>query len=424
MIDKELIAFSPHIKYIKISNMNHTELITPNTTSQIYNIIRHHGEINRMGITRSSGVSKSTISLQINKLIKLGLIKEISPEDSSQRKLKLKIEGNVGKVAGVFLGINKLSIIIFNLDMEIECEKYHRFENISDPVACNTETIKILKDLCLEKNIKKLWGIGIGFPFPVNFKAGKPDSPPNIPLWHNYPLKETYEKEFNCAVLVDNDVNVMALGEGYKGCTTNDSDFLFVKIGTGIGAGLIIDGKIYRGANGCAGDIGHIALDGSTVQCQCGNKGCLEAAVGGKALAARAEEKAMKGESPYLQKMLKEKGALTALDINGGALAGDLVCIQLIRDTGKAIGEILAKIVNFFNPSSIVIGGGISGFGNLLIGAIRESIVRRSPHLATYELTVYTSVLKEKSGPTGAGTLILDHIFSSDEFSKTISKYL
>jgi len=404
--------------------MNHTELITPNTTSQIYNIIRHHGEINRMGITRSSGVSKSTISLQINKLIKLGLIREISPEDSSQRKLKLKIEGDVGRVAGVFLGINKLSIIIFNLDMEIVCEEIHSFESISDPVICNAEIVRILKDLCEREGTGRLWGIGIGFPFPVNFKAGKPDSPPNIPLWHNFPLKETYEKEFGCSVLVDNDVNVMALGEGYKGCTTQDSDFLFVKIGTGIGSGLIVDGKIYRGANGCAGDIGHIAVDGSTVQCQCGNKGCLEAVAGGKALAVRAQEKAMNGESPFLQKKYQSLGRISAVDINEGALSGDLICIQLIKDAGKAIGEVLAKIVNFFNPSSIVIGGGLSGFGNLFIGAIRETIIRRSPHLATYELTVCTSELKDKSGPTGAGTLILDHIFSSDEFSKTIKKYL
>lgn len=405
-----------------LPKMNQKELITPNTTAQIYNIIRHNGEINRMGITRISGVSKSTISLQINKLIKLGLVEEKTPPDSSQRKLKLKIREDLGYVAGVFLGITKLSIIIFNLDMKIKCERVHYFDSISDPEQCNREIIRQLKELCAENGIQRLWGIGIGFPFPVNFREGKPDSPPNVPLWHDYPLRKIYEKEFGCPVLVDNDVNVMALGEGYKGCTTDESDFLFVKVGTGIGAGLIVDGKIYRGANGCAGDIGHIAVDGSTVRCHCGNKGCLEAVAGGKALAARAMETAANGESPYLKEVLTRKGQLTAGDINNGAIIGDLSCIQLIKDAGNAIGEVLAKLVSFFNPSSIVVGGGLSGFGNLFIGAIREAVIRRSLHLATYELNVCISELKEKSGPTGAGTLIIDHIFSSREFTRTIKR--
>ena len=402
--------------------MNPKELATPYTTAQIFNIIRQNGEINRMGITELSGVSKSTISHQINKLMKLGLIEEKAPSDSSQRKLKLRIKGDIGFVAGVFLGTTTLSLIIFTLDMQIVAEKTYLFDSISEPESCNREIISQLRLLCEEQQIERLWGIGIGFPFPVNFRAGKPDSPPNVPLWHGYPLKELYEREFGCPVLVDNDVNVMALGESYLGCTQDEQNFLFIKVGTGIGAGLMVDGQIYRGANGCAGDIGHIAVDGSSVQCHCGNRGCLEAISGGKALAVKAEEKAQSGESPFLAGRLQAHGHLKAVDINDGAIAGDLTCIQLIKDAGHTIGEVSAKLVNFFNPSSIVVGGGLSGFGNLFIGAIRESIIRRSLHLATYELNVCISELKEKSGPIGAGTLILDHIFSSEEFPHTIER--
>ncbi|MCF7915628.1 MAG: ROK family transcriptional regulator [Spirochaetaceae bacterium] len=402
--------------------MNPKEIATPYTTAQIFNIIRQNGEINRMGITEISGVSKSTISHQINKLLKLGFIEEKAPLDSSQRKLKLKIRGEIGHVAGIFLGTTKLTIIIFTLDMRIVAEKNYFLDSISEPESCNREIIKQLKTLCQAQHIDSLWGIGIGFPFPVNFREGKPDSPPNVPLWHGYPLKQLYEQEFGCPVLVDNDVNVMALGEGYMGCTQNEPNFLFIKVGTGIGAGLIVDGIIYRGANGCAGDIGHIAVDGSSVQCHCGNRGCLEAVAGGKALAAKAEQKAASGESPFLAARLKANGHLKAVDINDGAIEGDLTCIQLIKDAGHAIGEVSAKLVNFFNPSSIVVGGGLSGFGNLFIGAIRESVIRRSLHLATYELNVCISELKQKSGPTGAGTLILDHIFSSEEFSTTLER--
>ncbi|MFW6274649.1 MAG: ROK family transcriptional regulator [Spirochaetota bacterium] len=402
--------------------MNPKELATPYTTAQIFNIIRQNGEINRMGITELSGVSKSTISHQINKLMKLGLIEEKAPSDSSQRKLKLRIKGDIGYVAGVFLGTTKLSLIIFTLDMQIVAEKNLLLDSISEPESCNREIVSQLKLLCEQQQIDRLWGIGIGFPFPVNFREGKPDSPPNVPLWHGYPLKELYEQEFECPVLVDNDVNVMALGESYLGCTQDEPNFLFIKVGTGIGAGLMVDGQIYRGANGCAGDIGHIAVDGSNVQCHCGNRGCLEAIAGGKALAAKAEEKAQSGESRFLADRLRAKGRLEAVDINDGAIAGDLTCIKLIKDAGHTIGEVSAKLVNFFNPSSIVVGGGLSGFGNLFIGAIRESIIHRSLHLATYELNVCISELKDKSGPIGAGTLILDHIFSSEEFPYTIER--
>ena len=404
--------------------MNENDIITPSTTSLVYNIIRKSGEINRMGITKLSGVSKSTISLQISKLIKLGLIEEVQPEDSSQRKLKLRIKGDAGHVAGVFLGINRLSIIIFTLNMKIVCEEYHHFDDISDPVACNRRIIELLKKLCRSSGIEDLWGIGCGFPFPVNFREGKPDSPPNVPLWHDYPLKELYEKEFGCPVLVDNDVNVMALGEGYMGGSHDEPDFLFIKAGTGIGAGLIVDGKIYRGANGCAGDIGHIAVGASRVRCHCGNTGCLEAVAGGKALAAAAAASAKSGESPYLSNILAEKGSLSAEDIGRGAVAGDIGCIEIIRSAGMAVGEVAAKLVNFFNPSSIIIGGGLAGFGNIFIGAIREAVIRRSPHLATFELSVRASELGGRSGPTGSGTLILDHIFSSARFADTVKRNL
>lgn len=396
--------------------------VTPNTTAQIFNIIRQNGEINRMGITEISGVSKSTISHQINKLLKLGLIEEISWADSSQRKLKLKIRGKVGCVAGIFLGTTKLSIVVFSLDMEIVADESYRLESISEPEAANKEIISRLSRLCEKHNIAQLWGIGIGFPFPVNFREGKPDSPPNVPLWHDYPLKTLYENAFSCPVLIDNDVNVMALGEGYMGCTREEDNFLFIKAGTGIGAGLILDGRIYRGAKGCAGDIGHIAIDGSSRLCHCGNRGCLEAVTGGKALAVKAEEKALSGESPFLAARLKSKIKLDAVDINDGAIAGDLTSIQLIKEAGHAIGEVTAKLVNFFNPSSIIVGGGLAGFGNHFISAIRESVIQRSPHLATYDLNVCISELKDKSGPVGAGTLILDHIFSPSEFPNTIER--
>lgn len=405
--------------------MKEIDTITPSTTSQIYNTIRREGQINRMGITEKSGVSKSTVSLQTNKLINLGLIEEIAPDNGcGQRKLKLSTVGRAGFVAGVLLGTHRVSILIFDLNMDVIKESCSDLEDIADPEACNRIIISKLQELRADAGIKRFWGIGMGFPFPVDFRQGKPDSPPNVPRWHGFPLKEMYESAFDCPVLIDNDVNVMAWGEGFHGCTARVKNYIFIKAGTGIGAGIVVEGRIYRGANGCAGDVGHIAVDGSTVRCHCGNTGCLEAVTGGHPLAGKAKQKAVSGESSYLKAVLSREKDLCAADISAGAVSGDLACIQLIQEAGTIIGEVCAKLVNFFNPSTIVIGGGLANFGNLFIGSIRDAIYKRSLHLATFELAVKPSELKEKAGPYGAGTLILDHIFSSEEFGHTISRNL
>ncbi len=389
------------------------------TTAEIYNTIRLAGRINRMSIMRKIELSKSTVSIQVAKMLRMGIIKEVD-NGSNLRKLDLQIVDSFGYVAGIFLGIHKLSIVIFNLSMQPQKEHTIYLENIIDPKECNKHIIQNLHDVYKEFTHIPLLGIGIGFPFPVNFKEGKPDSPPNVPAWHNYPLKKLYEDEFKCPVLIDNDVNVMALGEKSRGAAQNESDFLFIKLGTGIGSGLMVHGEIYRGAQGCAGDIGHIAVADATEPCVCGLEGCLEAVIGGKALSLKAHTMGNSGESLYLQNLLSIKKNLTPKDIQEGSLAGDIGCIHLIQHAGKALGSVCAKLVNFFNPESIIIGGGLSGFGHMFIGPLREVIITRSPHLATFDLRVTLSDLGDKAGPIGAGAMIIDHIFSPQEFQNTL----
>ena len=169
-----------------------------------------------------------------------------------------------------------------------------------------------------------LWGIGIGVPGPVEFEAGRPIAPPIMPGWDGYPVRDRFAAR-GTPVWVDNDVNVMALGELTAGCGRGVDDFVFVKIGTGIGAGIVVDGRIHRGAKGSAGDVGHIYVHaaGREVVCRCGMSGCLEALAGGAALARDAEAAAREGRSEILRGMLEEKGFLDAEDVALASKHGD-----------------------------------------------------------------------------------------------------
>jgi predicted NBD/HSP70 family sugar kinase len=203
----------------------------------------------------------------------------------------------------------------------------------------------------------------------------------------------------------------MAIGERHGGVAHSVDDFLFVKIGTGIGCGIYLTGEVYRGADGCAGDIGHIQVDSHGPMCSCGNVGCLEALFSGAALAKDATVAARSGASPALAERLAAAGVVTALDVAEGAVEGDVTCIRLIRDGGRRVGGVLAGLVSFANPSMIVIGGGLAQLGHILLAEIRSVVYRRSLPLATGNLPVVLSELGTRAGVTGAAVLASDMAF-------------
>jgi glucokinase-like ROK family protein len=258
-----------------------------------------------------------------------------------------------------------------------------------------------------------LVGAGVGVPGPVSFREGVPVSPPIMPGWNQFPVREAFSAELGCPVLVDNDVNIMALGEKHAGIARSVDDFLFVKIGTGIGCGIVVGGEVYRGVSGCAGDIGHIRVEDDGPTCTCGNTGCLEAGFGGTALARDALAAARSGRSEQLAQRLAVAGTLTAVDVADAAGAGDLVAVKMIRDGGRRVGSVLAGLVSFFNPGLVVIGGGVAGIGHALLAEIRGIVYRRSLPLATGNMPIVLSEMGGKAGVVGAARLISDHAFDA-----------
>jgi glucokinase-like ROK family protein len=260
---------------------------------------------------------------------------------------------------------------------------------------------------------EQVLGIGIGVPGPVDFAKGVLVAPPLMPTWEGFSIRGYFYAVFPSSfVAVDNDVNIMALGELRAGAGSGVDNFIFVKIGTGIGAGVVCHGQVHRGSNGSAGDIGHICADHHGPICRCGNIGCLEMMAAGPAIAARAVEAAQNGSSLILAKKLESNnGTLKAEDVGAAAREGDRAAIEIIQTSGELIGDVLAGLVNFSNPSLILVGGGVANIGNQLLASIRQAVLRRSTALATRNLITNFSALGAEAGVTGAIHLALEHLF-------------
>ncbi|GLV48875.1 hypothetical protein TJA_19780 [Thermus sp. LT1-2-5] len=249
----------------------------------------------------------------------------------------------------------------------------------------------------------------MGVPGPVEFKSGLLINPPIMPGWEGFSIKEYLWETFPCPVFVDNDVNVMALGELWHDRKAH-ANFVVIKVGTGIGAGIVCRGEIYRGADGAAGDVGHICVDPQGPICHCGNIGCVEAMAGGPAIARMALQAAERGESPLLAKLFEERGFLTPMEVGQASREGDPVANRIIQQAGQLIGQMIAALVNFFNPSQILVGGGVTKIGPLLLASIRQSVYQRSLPLSTRHLYIGYTRLGELSGLLGAGALALAEI--------------
>jgi predicted NBD/HSP70 family sugar kinase len=221
-----------------------------------------------------------------------------------------------------------------------------------------------------------------------------------MPGWDGFSIPRWFSTRYEAPVLVDNDVNIMALGEHWA-AWRDVEHLLYVKVGTGIGCGIVAGRLIHRGAQGAAGDIGHIRVPGNEdMLCRCGNVGCLEAIAGGRALAQRLTAAGLPASS--------------SRDVVRLVRAGDPQATRMIREAGRSLGQVLAGSVNFFNPSVIVIGGDLGETHEQLLAGVREVIFERSLPLATRDLRTVPSTLGDRAGVIGASIMVIEHVLAPD----------
>jgi glucokinase-like ROK family protein len=264
------------------------------------------------------------------------------------------------------------------------------------------EISRSLKELLAENGISQsqLMAVGIGVPGPVITDAGMVVSPPIMPGWDGYPIRKTLEQELGCAISLNNDAELGALGEWAYGAGRGEKNLAFIKVGSGIGAGLIINQQIYGGTTGSAGEIGHITIDENGPLCTCGNHGCLEAFAGGHAIALQAKKLVESGKRTLLSSIPMEN--LTAQEVAKAARRGDLPAQDIIMRAGTFIGIAIAGLVNLFNPGAVIIGGGVAQSGDLLTTSIRQAVGERSLRASGRGVHITTAMLGRRSSLMGA----------------------
>jgi glucokinase len=283
--------------------------------------------------------------------------------------------------------------------------------------------------------LDQIVGIGIGSPGPLDGNTGIIFDPPNLPEWRNVPLRDIFRDHYKFPVFVENDANVAALGEYMFGAGYGSKNMVYITISTGIGGGVIVDGQLMRGASGAAAELGHITIDRNGERCLCGNVGCLENIASGTAIARQAHESLLE-DANFLNWMSRRhahdatvsdqvvlslnkgdvinkselKGLVDARTVAEAATEGVLLARKIIQDAGEAIGIGLTSIIHVFNPELIILGGGVTQIGNLLMEPALRIVQERAMRVPRETVRIVQAQLGTDVGLIGAGALIYSNL--------------
>lgn len=360
--------------------------------------------ISRTGLAEEMGLTRAAVTLIVNDLLENGVILEAESRaiPNGRPPIVLEINPKRGLVAAVDMGATHVNIALADFSAKIIEETSFPFDIKQGPQVCLAEVRRILQEL-LDRygiSISEIMAVGVGVPGPVIKDAGMVMSPPIMPGWDRYPIRQTLEEAWGCPVSLNNDAELGALGEWAYGAGRGEKNLAFIKVGSGIGAGLIINQQIYGGTTGSAGEIGHITIEENGPLCTCGNHGCMEAFAGGNAIAIQARKMVQTGKRTLLSNIPLEN--ITAREVAESARRGDLPSQEIIMRAGTFIGIAIAGVVNLFNPSAVIIGGGVAQAGDLLTTSIRQAVRDRSLHASEQSVHITTAMLGQRSSLIGA----------------------
>jgi predicted NBD/HSP70 family sugar kinase len=355
----------------------------------------------RSALSAATGLSRSAVAQRVDLLIERGLLVESEPLTTERGRppYTLDLASDEVLVVGVDLGATHCRIALTTLGGRVLAESAAEIDVNEGPARILGGVGADIERLCAQsgRSLANVRAVGVGVPGPVEAESGTVVRPPIMQGWDGYRVPSFFEGSYTAPVLVDNDVNMMAFGEYVH--RRESEHLLYVKVGTGIGCGIVSGGVPHRGASGAAGDIGHIRLPGhDDVPCHCGNTGCVEAVASGSALAAALRAEGL--------------DARRARDVVRLVSEGHPVARRQVRLAGQRIGEVLASLVSFHNPDTIVVGGVLAQLHEDLLADIRGVIYRRALPLATRSLRIETSVLGEHAGVLGSARLAARHLLS------------
>ena len=364
------------------------------------------GGISRVQLAQRMSLTRAAVTSIVNDLMECGVICESSSRLSTAGRppISLEINPQRGFVAGVDMGATHISIVIANCAAHVIAEKETSFNIADGPETCLDRADSLLRETVRQAGIElgDLLAIGVGVPGPIMSEAGMVVAPPIMPGWDRYPIRATLEKRWNCPVSLNNDAELGAVGEWAYGAARSVANLAYIKVGTGVGAGLLLDGHIYRGATGSAGEIGHLTIDPNGSLCTCGNRGCLETFASATAIARQAREIVAKNQPTQLAQFGRDQ--MTARIVADAARHGDLAAQQIIAEAGAQLGVALAGLVNLINPNMVVVGGGVAQIGDLFLEPVRREVKRRSLPGSVNTMQITTALLGRRS--IGMGALV------------------
>jgi len=395
--------------------------------SAVLRLIRSGAAETRQEIEAQSGLGRAVVAARVAALIKLGLVAggDLGPSSGGRAPRQFRFNGEAGHVLVGSIGHTSLGVGLSDLSGRLLVE-HHERSGVDIGIGNAIDRLEGLfaSTLAEHPNVGDIWGIGLAVPGPVRLAAGRNGTPENHALaaeWVEHPVAERLRSRFGTPVWIDNDAHLMALGELRAGRGDGREELLILKMGSGISAGLCWNGQVHRGAHGYAGDIGHVVVEPGGPLCRCGNSGCLNAVAGGAAIAREAQRAVADGRSPYLVEVAAQGRDATAADVGMGAYRGDAFCVELISRVGGTVGGTLATLVTAYNPSLVVVGGGVAQAGEILLAAMREALYRRSRSLATQDVTIVRSEMGRTAGLVGAAFAVIDDLFSAERLRTWIA---
>ncbi|MEN5075568.1 ROK family transcriptional regulator [Isoptericola cucumis] len=364
--------------------------------ARVVDAVKRHGGLTQVELTGATGLSPATVSTIVKELVAAELVEVRSTVRSGRRAQLVTLAHRVGLVAGVLVGSRHLSVVVADVSHEVLAEQVlplpaeHRADTSLDRAAL------LVVDLVerVGADLGEVLGIGVGLPAPVDASTGQVTVRGILRGWDGVPVAQVLSKRLARPVYVDNDANLGALAESTVGAARDVHDALYVRAGHGVGAGIVLGGRVHRGAAGTAGEIGHVQVDPAGNICSCGSRGCLDTVVGDRAL---------------LEPLRSSHGRLTLRDVVRLANDGDPGCREIVADAGTVIGGVVAGLATSLNPQRVVVGGVLAGTGEVFLDPLREALRRRTLLQQVAPLEVVPAQLGTRAELEGAVALALAH---------------
>jgi predicted NBD/HSP70 family sugar kinase len=358
----------------------------------------------RRDLMELTGLARSTIAQRVDQLVRHGYVREegVDASTGGRRPNVLTIDEGAAVVLAADLGATHGRVAVVNLVGHTLAEATGRLVSEEGPEKVLSWVTSQFHSLLAAggRSVTEVCGVGIGLPCPVDVRTSRTIQTPIAPGWDEYDVPATLGAQFPGPILLDNDANVMALGE-YTATGPDSPPLLLVKVGTGIGAGIVEGGRVLRGVGGAAGEIGHVRLrEYDEVLCPCGSRGCLAAVASGRAVidGLSATEPSVRDTS----------------DVVRLVMAGHPEAIRLTREAGRALGEVLAVVVSVVNPGSLIISGALARTGEHLVGEVREVVFQGVQYRSTRGLRIGEGRLGPRAGVVGAASMVADRVFSPE----------